>query len=108
MCWTYLPENNIFQVSRINKKKAKILLEQDILKMIDIHLEFKISDKQRLQIEITRKGKPYIRKEEVKNFLAKIEYPVYYLDFETINPVIPPFKGTKPYQQILLQSLHMS
>ena len=34
---------------------------------------------------------------------------MYYLDFETINPGIPKYQGTRPYQQVLFQySLHIN
>jgi len=37
-----------------------------------------------------------------------LKYPIYYLDFETINPVLPKFDGMKPYQRIPFQfSLHI-
>ncbi len=43
----------------------------------------------------------------MQEFLRTLWYPLYFLDFETINPPIPPFNGTRPYQQILFQySLH--
>jgi hypothetical protein len=39
--------------------------------------------------------------------LETLSYPLYFLDFETFNPAIPPFDGTKPYRQIPFQySLH--
>lgn len=49
----------------------------------------------------------YINKVEIANFLSTITYPLYFLDFETMQPVIPEFQGTHPYQQIPFQySLH--
>jgi hypothetical protein len=37
-----------------------------------------------------------------------LQYPLYYLDFETFNTAIPLFDGTRPYQQIPFQfSLHV-
>ena len=49
----------------------------------------------------------YINKPELEKFLGKITYPLYFLDFETIQPVIPEFIGTRPYAQIPFQySLH--
>jgi hypothetical protein len=39
--------------------------------------------------------------------LRALEPPVWYLDFETINPAIPLYAGTSPYEMILFQwSLH--
>lgn len=53
------------------------------------------------------KEKPYIDKSGIEAFLSKIKYPLYFLDFETMRFVIPPYDGLKPYQQIPFQySLH--
>ncbi len=64
--------------------------------------------KQRRQVEygVTEKG-DYIEKENVRAFLCKLSYPLYFLDFETLMPTIPKYIGTKPFAQIPFQySLH--
>ena len=46
--------------------------------------------------------------EAINDFLGQLEYPLYFLDYETINPAIPLFNQTKPYEQIPFQySLHV-
>jgi hypothetical protein len=41
-------------------------------------------------------------------FLNTLSYPIYHLDFETMQLVVPPYDGTRPYQQIPFQySLHI-
>ena len=48
-----------------------------------------------------------IDKEGIKEFLDTLWYPLYFLDFETMQLPIPQFVGTKPYAQIPFQySLH--
>ncbi len=45
--------------------------------------------------------------ENIRNFLAELSYPLYFLDFETIYPAEPLFDGVRPYQQIpFMYSLH--
>ena len=45
--------------------------------------------------------------EKLANFLEEITYPVYHLDFETVQPIIPAYQGTKPWQQVPTQfSVH--
>ncbi|MBA3663621.1 MAG: DUF2779 domain-containing protein [Bacteroidetes bacterium] len=42
------------------------------------------------------------------HFADNMKYPIYFLDFESIQPAIPRYKKTKPYQQIPFQySLHI-
>ena len=62
-----------------------------------------------MQVESEIDGKSHINKKEIKKFLSNLNYPLYYLDFETINPGIPKYQGTRPYQQVLFQySLHIN
>ena len=43
----------------------------------------------------------------IQDVLNTLSYPIYFLDFETMQQVIPQFPGTKPYQQIPFRySLH--
>jgi len=106
-CWKFLPKENIFKLYRGGDKAWK-LFEEGIYKIEDIPDEFKLTDKQQLQRDCAKTGKTHIQKEAIKHFLSSLKYPLYYLDFETINPAIPLFDGTKPYQQIPFQySLHV-
>ena len=60
-----------------------------------------------MQVNCTLNGSNYINEAGIKDFLGKITYPLYFLDFETMQQVLPQFDGTKPYQQITFQySLH--
>ena len=36
----------------------------------------------------------------MKHFLSGLNYPLYYLDFETFNTAIPMFDGLSPHQQV--------
>ncbi|MDR1882980.1 MAG: DUF2779 domain-containing protein [Prevotella sp.] len=51
---------------------------------------------------------PIINKTEIKNFLETINYPLYYLDFETFMTKEHLYDNMKPYQQTPFQySLHI-
>jgi len=74
----------------------------------DVPEDVKLNDKQKIQRRLAFDGGKHIDKEAIKNFLGNLKYPIYYLDFETINPAIPKFDGMKPYQRIPFQfSLHV-
>jgi hypothetical protein len=50
---------------------------------------------------------PVIHHDFVRNQLAQFGYPLYFLDFETMQPAVPMFDESRPYQQIPFQySLH--
>lgn len=103
-----LPENNIFEFYRMLKKKKVELYKEGQIKMTDVPESVKLNDKQKIQRRLAFDGGKHIDKLAIKNFLNKLVYPIYYLDFETINPAIPKFDGMKPYQRIPFQfSLHI-
>ena len=49
-----------------------------------------------------------VEKDRLSAFLSKISYPVYYFDYEASQSLVPPWDGTRPYQQVPFQySLHI-
>ena len=103
-----LPEDNVFQMYRMFTKKKVELYKDGFVKMTDIPEEVKLNDKQKIQRKLAFDDGKYIDKIGIKNFLNNLKYPIYYLDFETINPAIPKFNGMNPYQRIPFQfSLHI-
>jgi hypothetical protein len=106
-CWRFLPENNIFDL-RGGKTKQFSLYEQGIISIGDIPDDIPLSRQQKIQKECVMTRNVHVEKEEIRQFLNKLKYPLYYLDFETIGPAIPIYDGTKPYQDVPFQfSLHV-
>jgi len=103
-----LPKDNVFEMYFMLKKKRVELYNSGFIKMTDIPDNIKLSDRQKIQRRLAFDGGKHIDKLGLKNFLNNLAYPIYYLDFETINPAIPKFDGMKPYQRIPFQfSLHI-
>ena len=48
-------------------------------------------------------GKPATDKDAIRAQLAELEFPLHFLDFETINPAIPHIDGMRPYQHFPFQ-----
>jgi Domain of unknown function(DUF2779) len=69
----------------------------------DIPDDFELTEMQRRAATCVQTGEPWFDREGLKAKLETLIYPVAYLDFETINPAIPRFAGTHPYQQIPFQ-----
>ncbi len=106
-CWAFLPENSVFDL-RGGKTKQFALYEQGVLSITDIPDDIPLSRQQQIQKECVITGKVHVEKKEIRRFLGKLEYPLYYLDFETFGPAIPIYDGTRPYQDVPFQfSLHI-
>ena len=115
-CFKDLPEkDSIFNIGwsmRMDKKeqayKDGILSFQDAL---TAHADgrLKLNDKQLRQIEFALNDmEPVICKSGINKFLSKVRYPLYFFDFETFQPAIPPWKNTSPFKQITFQySIHI-
>jgi len=106
-CWGFLPENSVFDL-RGGKTKQFSLYEQGILSIKDIPDNVLLSKQQQIQKECVMTGNVHVEKGEIRQFLSRLKYPLYYLDFETFGPAIPLYDGTGPYQDIPFQfSLHV-
>ncbi|MGD8457269.1 MAG: DUF2779 domain-containing protein [Anaerolineales bacterium] len=108
LCHPELPEHSIYDLSRLNKEKARDLKAKGILAVEDIPPDYKLSERQRKQVEAVKWGKPFLDIQAIKNELAKLEYPLYFLDYETFNPGLPAYDGYHPFQHMVFQySLHV-
>lgn len=74
-----------------------------------LYNQIKLNKRQKVQIEVfLRNEQTRIDIPAVKAFLTTIRYPIYHLDFESIQMPIPPCDGAWPYEQIPTQySLHI-
>jgi len=107
-CWIDVPEGNVFEFYGMLKKKCFELYDGGIVRIKDVSEDIRLNDKQMIQRRLASDGGKHTDKKQIQNFLNNLKYPIYYLDFETINPAIPKFDGMKPYQRIPFQfSLHI-
>ncbi|MFW5884728.1 MAG: DUF2779 domain-containing protein [Patescibacteria group bacterium] len=108
-CLGEVEVDSIYSIgSALGVRKLKELLSGEIFKVQDI--PDKMLDKKKLWLhkELVKNGGVYKEKENIKKELSKLEYPLYFLDYETSGPAIPMFDGYKPYQRIIFQySLHI-
>ena len=106
-CGRHLPSPNVFDltvtpgITGLKYYKKGIYSFEDLLKE-------KINDNQRKRIEFELNNQDdYIDKENIKEFLDTLSYPLYFLDFETYQMPIPLYDNVRPYEQVPFQySLH--
>jgi hypothetical protein len=102
ICWSFLPDkDNIFILYRAGKFRYE-LLERGILKLADVPAE-ELNDKQLLQVRSHGSGEAFIDQAAISEFISKISFPIYFLDFETIGPAIPVYDNSRPYQEVPFQ-----
>lgn len=113
--WKYcaeIPENEFTVFDIANFRKSFDFYEKGLITFQQIYdskeLEKKGKENYLQQVEFEVKDlKPAIQRSEIKVFLQTLNYPLYFLDFETFNPAIPLYDNSRPYEKIPFQySLH--
>lgn len=99
-CWSFLPEASVFTLYR-GGTKGFALLKQGIQKLADIPADITLSDNQAIQRAVLLAGRPHIDRPALAAFLGQLEYPVNYLDFETIGTAIPCLMASAPTSRFL-------
>ncbi len=99
---------SIFDLGQLSAKQFEQLEASGISKLLDIPENFELKPKQALQLEAIKIDRPIIHEKPIKEFLNSFEFPLYFLDYETMGSVIPCFDGMQPYKQYPFQySLHI-
>ena len=107
-CWQHVPDNSIFNISRLSADKKWQLYRMGILSFADIPPDFKLNDSQWQQVLAEMKGETQIDTAGVYRFVKGLSYPLYFLDFESFQPAVPMFDHSRSYQQIVFQySMHI-
>ena len=104
-----VPSYSVHDLTRIGSSKKKLfeLIDSSIYDILQIPDDFEFGKKISKQVEVHKRGKAYIDCEAIRAELDQMQFPLYFLDYESFNPAIPRFSGYKPYQQIPFQfSLH--
>lgn len=108
--WDYcsgsLPEHSVFDLYKCTNKWKYYRANK--ISYADLEGEPSLDSVQKLQVRFALHDcEPHIDREGIGRFLKKLRYPLYFLDFEAMECVVPEFSGCKPYSHIPFQySLH--
>lgn len=102
------PARTISEIPGLRGAKFSGLLELGVLDLLDVPDDYELTPNQREFVDFVKAGVPAIDKNAISAELERLEYPLYFLDYETVNPAIPQFAGMSPLQQFTFQySLHI-
>ncbi len=106
-CWSFLPDHSVFTLHHIGHEAFR-LMEAGHLAITDLPADMPLKRQQRIQRDCLTTGMPHIEPAAIRSFLARLKYPLYYLDFETLQTAVPLFNGISPYQSVPFQfSVHV-
>jgi hypothetical protein len=108
-CWKDIPKKSIYSIAGgLNETKLNMLLDEGILEIKDIPEGVITSSKGLMHHHVEKHDKVHIEQENINDELSNLEYPLYFLDYETFAPGVPLFDGYRPYQRMTFQySLHI-
>lgn len=100
------PEHGIGELNGIRINRREELEAMGITEVRDVPGGFPLNRLQSIIHQSVRDGRDTVHG-DLASSLAEITPPVRHLDFETFQPAIPRFAGTRPYDQIpFLFSVH--
>jgi predicted RecB family nuclease len=101
------PDDHIGYLPRLHASAAEELEEMGVESIFNIPADFPLSERQRRACTAVQTGDPWFSAELGKE-LESLKYPIYFMDFESVNPAIPRFSGMRPFDQLPFQwSLHV-
>jgi hypothetical protein len=105
-CWSVLPDNPVTDLYR-SGTRSFAYLDEGIFTIADAP-DSRLTPRQIIQKKAVTENEIQVDRDSLRPWMKGLKYPLYHLDFETMNPAIPPLPGTRPYQRIPFQfSLHI-
>ena len=103
LCHPKLPKYSIYDIAMVNEKTKEKLRDNGILDIKDVPENFKLSTKQRKQVQVAKQGEVYADKEMISNDLDELHFPIHFLDYETYSWAVPRYENHKAYQFVVFQ-----
>ena len=98
---------SIYNLPRISKSKLEGFIANGRFDLGEIKVS-EVTPNQAPVLNSAHNGKPYIDESILDQFFSQIEYPMYFLDYETYSSAIPIVDGVRPHSPIPFQySLHV-
>lgn len=107
-CWRAVHEPSVFTIPRLDRDKVDRLVREGITSVSGLPDSFPLSTNQRRYVDLIKRDEPYIDRQAIADSLACLEFPLQFLDFETMAEPIPRLDGLGPYSMYPFQySLHI-
>ena len=108
LCWKHVPEDSVFILNRIRSDKAFGFMSEGFIKATDVPAERLTTATHQIVRACHAGKKTHADLKAIKGFLKGLEFPLYFVDFETLSAAIPLYENTSPFQQVPFQfSLHV-
>jgi hypothetical protein len=101
-CRLGLPEHWVIELAGIGRNRLDELTAIDVQDIRDVPESFPLTEIQERIKRCVKYNQEYVSG-DLRDELEAVEYPVHFLDFETLGLAIPRYLGTRPYQSVPFQ-----
>jgi len=102
-----VPEFSIYEIPRISVSKIEQLVDHNQLSILDVPMDFGLSDIQQMRVESVRQEEVLINKPAIAKTLANLKCPLHFVDYETYPTAVPKLDGMGPHNHLVFQvSIH--
>lgn len=99
-------EDHVFHLPSLHSKKVVALSASGVVSLSALPAKFPLTDIQQRAVKCVQSKAPYVAR-LFKHELEAVEWPVRYLDFETVMTASPLYDGIAPFEQVVTQfSVH--
>jgi hypothetical protein len=99
-------EHTVLEIPSLHHKKLKRLSDEGIVNLADLPEDIGLNERQERAKDSALSGNRVVES-DLAAALAGIQWPCFYLDFETVATVLPLYEGHGCHQQVLTQfSIH--
>jgi predicted RecB family nuclease len=102
------PSEHVGYLPYIHASAVEKLEEIGVESIHEIPDDFELTEAQRRAATCVQTGQPWFDSDELKKELATLNYPIFFMDFESVNPAIPRCQGMRPFDHFCFQySVHV-
>lgn len=107
-CWAQVPKFSVLELGGARWPLREKLWGEGVKTIASIPRGTKLAENLVATVEAARAKKITIDKAAIAKHLAELRSPLYFLDFETLGPAVPPYDGLSPYAKLPFQvSVHI-
>ncbi len=101
-------DHHVIHLPRLTTKMLDDLAARNFHRIVDIPDDYRLNRSHAIVKQVVMQGKPHCDASAIRQALNDIEWPVAYLDFETIQTALPRYPSVAPYEQLVTQfSIHL-
>ena len=102
-CHKNLPASHIINLPRISQDILDVLQAKGVEEISKIPVDFSMLSPLQRRVRAAVDSNEIFYDRDLYDVLLNLQFPLYFIDFETLSSALPIYKGTTPYLQVPFQ-----